>query len=114
MPHHILVVDDEPEILEILARLLRARGIRVSTARRASVARIIMMHEGVDLLIADARIPGENGIDLARAAEELGIPALVMSGDAAWALAHGAAPGQLLSKPFEIEHMLRRVAGELG
>jgi DNA-binding NtrC family response regulator len=107
---HILVVDDEPDILRLLTALLGATpGTRVSTARRASVARAILMREGADLVITDARMPGENGIALARLAEELGIPTIIMTGDNEWALEKGAPPEWLLEKPFEASTIHARV-----
>jgi DNA-binding NtrC family response regulator len=100
---HILVVDDEPDVLNLVAKALgRHEGVRVSTARRAAAARAVLMSDGVDLMITDARMPGENGVALARAAAELGIPALVVSGDTDWALAEGVAPDCLIAKPFEL------------
>lgn len=73
---HILVVDDEPEVLNLVAKLRgRHQGVRVSTARRAAAARAVLMSDAVDLMITDAHMPGENGVALARAAAELGIPA---------------------------------------
>jgi two-component system response regulator PilR (NtrC family) len=112
---HILVVDDEPDILRILSAILgRYPKVRVSTARRASVARAVLMSEPVDLLITDARMPGENGVALAQAAAELGIPTIIMTGDNEWAIAQGAHPVCLLEKPFEAATVQARVARLLG
>jgi hypothetical protein len=47
-------------------------------------------------------MPGENGVTLAEAAAELGIPVLVMSGDVEWAVTHGAAAEYLVEKPFDL------------
>jgi DNA-binding NtrC family response regulator len=108
---HILVVDDEPDILGMLTRLLdTGPDVRVTTARRASVARAILMREGADLVITDARMPGENGIALAKLADELGIPAIIMTGDHDWAIEKGAERELLLVKPFDVAVMRNLVS----
>jgi DNA-binding NtrC family response regulator len=99
---HILVVDDEPDILRLFSAILaRFPEVEVTTARRASVARAILMRRSVDLMVTDARMPGESGIALAAAAAELGVAAIIMTGDHDWAVAHGAPSEHILEKPFE-------------
>jgi two-component system OmpR family response regulator len=111
---HIVIVDDDPAILEVLQRYLAGRRFRVTTARRASVARAILLRDRVDLVLADARLPGENGIELTRAARELGIATLLMSGDEDWAVSRGADGGTLLLKPFALEQAQQRILQALA
>jgi DNA-binding NtrC family response regulator len=107
---HILIVDDEPDVLHALGSLLAQReNVRVTPARRATVARAVLMREQVDLVITDARMPGENGVSLAEAAAELGIPTIVMTGDSAWAIAHGAKTESLIEKPLDVAAMWSRI-----
>lgn len=106
---HILVVDDDPLILELLERALGAANFRVSKARRVSVARDLMCRHAIDLIITDARIPGETGLDLAQSARERGIAVLLMTGDTEWADEHGVEPGQYLAKPFELAELMARL-----
>ncbi|HYM03571.1 MAG TPA: response regulator [Stellaceae bacterium] len=108
-PKHVLVVDDDPAILDVVQRALASEGVRVSTARRVSLARDVLNRQTVDLVITDARIPGETGMSLAQAAGERGIAAIVMSGDIEWATEHGIAPEQYLAKPFDLGHLQRLV-----
>jgi DNA-binding response OmpR family regulator len=110
---HIVIVDDDPTILDLLRRFLSGPQYRVSVARRASVARSMLLREHVDLILADARLPGENGIELTRAAEELGIPSLIMSGDEEWAVSKGADASKLLLKPFGLDQAERRIIAAL-
>jgi DNA-binding NtrC family response regulator len=111
---HILVVDDEPDILRFLSALLeRQDEMRVTTARRSSVARAVLTRESVDLIIADARMPGESGVALALAAAEFGVPTIIMTGDRPWALAQGAPPESLLDKPFDASELQARVEQQL-
>jgi two-component system phosphate regulon response regulator OmpR len=111
---HVLIVDDDPDILRILETYFRHRGMRISTARRAAVARAIWMRDAVDLLLADARIPGENGISLTRDAADSGIRTIIMSGDLDWAVSQGADAGALLAKPFELDAAHDRVLSVLA
>jgi two-component system response regulator PilR (NtrC family) len=110
---HILVVDDDPDVLDVVRRALVAHGCRVSAARRVSVARDILMREPVDLVITDARIPGESGIQLASHVRDCGIAVIIMTGDPDWTAQHGLLPAPCLAKPFELHALWRIVAGYL-
>jgi len=63
---HILVVDDDQRIRDLLARYLFENGFRVTTAADAAMARATMAGLVFDVVILDVMMPGENGIDLAR------------------------------------------------
>jgi two-component system phosphate regulon response regulator OmpR len=63
---HILVVDDDQRIRDLLARYLFENGFRVTTAADAATARATMAGLVFDVVILDVMMPGENGIDLAR------------------------------------------------
>jgi DNA-binding NtrC family response regulator len=107
---HVLVVDDDPDILEVITRALASQEVRVSTARRVSVARDMLLRQTVDLVIADARMPGESGLQLARSATEIGIASILMSGDLEWSEEHGLSADQYLAKPFDLNSLKRLVA----
>ena len=63
---HILVVDDDQRIRDLLARYLFENGFRVTTASDAQGARSSMRGLAFDVIILDVMMPGENGLDLAR------------------------------------------------
>ena len=111
---HVLVVDDDPLILDFVARALADARLRVSTARRASLARDVIMRQPVDLIITDVRMPGETGLHLAETAKQLGIATILMSGDLEWAEAHGLPRDHYLAKPFELRHLLALVEANLA
>jgi DNA-binding response OmpR family regulator len=111
---HIVIVDDDPAILELLHRFLAGPKYRISVARRASIARSLLLRDHVDLVLTDARLPGENGIQLTLAAQELGIPALIMSGDGEWAIRQGADASKLLLKPFGLDQAEQRILAALS
>jgi DNA-binding NtrC family response regulator len=78
----ILIVDDEPDILDVCARTLRRNGFQVITASDAQTARILMQAEAIDLLITDIRMPGESGISLLQSVHELAptLPLMIITG----------------------------------
>ena len=62
-PFVVLVVDDEPNILSALRRLLRANGYQVQTAPGGNEALAVLAQAPVDLIISDMRMPGINGAE---------------------------------------------------
>jgi two-component system phosphate regulon response regulator OmpR len=63
---HILVVDDDQKIRDLLARFLGEQGFRVTTAQDAAAARAAMRGLAFDVILLDVMMPGESGLDLAR------------------------------------------------
>src|ERR687891_264154 len=63
---HLLVVDDDRRIRDLLSRYLSGMGYRVTTAQSAAEARAKLEGLSFDLLILDVMMPGETGFDLAR------------------------------------------------
>jgi len=65
-PPHILVVDDDREIRDLLARFLERHGLRVTAVRDAREARRALPHGHFQLVVLDLMLPGETGMDFAR------------------------------------------------
>jgi len=65
MPH-ILVVDDDREIRELLARFLERHRLRVTAVRDGREARRAWTQGHYHLVVLDLMLPGESGLDLAR------------------------------------------------
>ncbi len=63
---HVLVVDDDLQIRDLLGRYLVGNGFRVTTAADAANARAAMRGLAFDLVILDVMMPGEDGLTLAR------------------------------------------------
>jgi CheY-like chemotaxis protein len=80
----LLLVDDEPELLQVTALMLEDMGYRVGTAHDADEALALLAeeHQAVDLLITDIVMPGMSGVDLVRRARERlpMLPVLYISG----------------------------------
>ena len=62
----VLVVDDDGEILILVAKFLRSNGFRVHTARSGAEMNEALKHAPVDLIVLDLMLPGRNGLDLCR------------------------------------------------
>lgn len=65
-PSSVLVVDDEPVVLDILERALPAHGLTIRTARSADEAIALLDREGFGCILADKNLPGLDGIELVR------------------------------------------------
>ena len=63
---HLLLVDDDRRIRDLLSRFLCGEGYRVTTAMSAKDARAKLLGLHFDMLILDVMMPGETGFDLAR------------------------------------------------
>lgn len=120
---HLLVVDDDDRIRDLLKRYLAKQGFRVSNAPDAAEARKLMKTLTFDCLILDVMMPGESGVELTqslRAHSDIPIILLTAKGeprDRIDGLKTGA--DDYLAKPFEpeelvlrIDAILRRVASE--
>src|SRR5260370_26719030 len=75
---HLLVVDDDRRIRDLLSRFLLAEGYRVTTAETAAVARAKLGGLSFDLLILDVMMPGENGFELSQAIRRSSALAILM------------------------------------
>jgi len=110
---HILVVDDDQRIRDLLGRFLRDNGYRVTTAEDAAVARASMRGLSFDLIILDIMMPGEDGLSLARDLRSSSqIPILMLTAradpeDRISGLEAGV--DDYLPKPFEPRELLLRL-----
>jgi DNA-binding response OmpR family regulator len=62
----ILIVDDEPDVREVLEEYLVAHGYAVVGAESASAAKALVAQHAIDLALVDIHMPGEDGLSLAR------------------------------------------------
>jgi two-component system phosphate regulon response regulator OmpR len=114
---HVLVVDDDRRLRELLARFLAEHGYRVTTAASAAEARAKSGGLAFDAIILDVMMPGENGFDYARAVRaHSDVPILLMTarGDPADRV-NGLEIGadDYLPKPFEPRELILRLANVL-
>ena len=122
---HVLVVDDDHKIRDLLGRYLLENGFRVTTAEDAATARAALRGLAFDIALLDIMMPDESGIDLARdlkATTHLPICMLTARAEAEDRIA-GLEIGveDYVAKPFEprelllrLKNILRRGQAELG
>lgn len=116
-PPHILVVDDDGRLRDLLRRYLSENGFLVSTAADAAEARAKLESLAFDLLVLDVMMPGESGLDLTRDLRRAGtrtgaVPILMLTAMAeAEDRIHGLERGadDYLTKPFEPRELLLRI-----
>ncbi|HUC72308.1 MAG TPA: response regulator [Stellaceae bacterium] len=114
---HILVVDDQKEICDMVQDYLSSEGYRVSIAHDGGGMRRAIAQSPVDLVILDLMLPGEDGLTLARGLrEESSVGIIILTGrgetvDRIIGLEMGA--DDYLPKPFHLRELLARVKSVL-
>ncbi len=110
---HVLVIDDDKRLRDLIARYLTEQGYRVTTAVDAADARAKLAGITFDLLVVDVMMPGESGLELTQSLRESSlVPILLLtamgeSGDRIAGLETGA--DDYLVKPFEPRELVLRI-----
>ena len=114
---HIAVLDDEPDITQLIARYLGAQGFRVSQAHRGAELMALMRNDTPALVLLDLGLPGEDGFAIARQLREhhrCGLVIVSGRGDAVdkvVGLEVGA--DDYVTKPFDLRELLARIKAVL-
>ena len=110
---HLLVVDDDNRLRQLLGKFLAVNGYRITLAADAADARAKLRNMAFDLIVCDIMMPGESGLDLTRdlrrdnAVPILLLTAMSETGDRIRGLESGA--DDYLPKPFEPRELLLRI-----
>ncbi len=110
---HVLIVDDDSRIRELLQRYLAGSGYRVTVASNARDARARLNGLSFDLIVLDIMMPGEDGLALTESLRQtLDVPILLLTArgepeDRIAGLEKGA--DDYLAKPFEPKELLLRI-----
>jgi CheY-like chemotaxis protein len=115
----VIVVDDDPDILEALQAMLEDAGYLVLTTEKGEY--LEQLHNGrlPDLILLDMLLSGKDGRDIARflrgQEETKNIPIVMMSAHpSAEAAARAAGATDFIAKPFEMDALLKKVAQYIG
>jgi len=110
---HILVVDDDPQIRDLLKDYLAQNELRVSVTSNGTEMSAALTEHAIDLVVLDLRLAGEDGMTLARKLrEDSAIPVIMLTGvrdeaDRIMGLELGA--DDYLTKPFSPRELLARI-----
>jgi two-component system phosphate regulon response regulator OmpR len=112
-PAHILIVDDDDRIRELLKKYLAKGGARVSAAADAETARKLLASFEFDVLILDVTMPREDGLSLAasiRKSSQVPIVMLTARGDLEDKMkGYGAGVDDYMAKPFEPDELAAKI-----
>jgi len=114
---HILVIDDDREIRELLGKFLEKQGLRVTLARDAREARRVWALARYSLVVLDLMLPGESGLDVARwLRSQSNVPIVMLTAmgeetDRIVGLELGA--DDYMAKPFNPRELLARIRAVL-
>ena len=110
---HILAVDDDPSVRKMISDYLTDNDLRVTALASGREIAEVMKTETIDLLVLDLRLPGEDGMQIARKLrEESHLPIIMLTGrkdeaDRVMGLELGA--DDYLTKPFSPRELLARI-----
>ncbi len=114
----VLVVDDDPDILEAVCDILEAEGYRVARARHGLEALDRVDRERPSIILLDLMMPVMDGLAFAKALRQRrvdqGIPIVVISADGNPQKAATLGAQGYLAKPFDVEALLSQVASMAG
>jgi DNA-binding response OmpR family regulator len=114
---HILVIDDDPEVRELVTEYLGRNEMRVSSGASGRELAELLEREAIDLVLLDLKLPGEDGLQLARELRERAtVPIVLLTGrseeaDRVMGLELGA--DDYVTKPFSPRELLARVRAVL-
>lgn len=113
----ILVVDDEPDIRDLLIDVLRVEGYDTVPAGNGHVARDLLADKSFDLVVSDTMMPGLDGLELVRwmrGQPHLRATPVVLISAALRPSLDGLGTCVFLPKPFDLEALLEAIAAALG
>jgi two-component system, OmpR family, response regulator len=119
-PDHILIVDDDQDIRELLEAYLRRHGFKVTAVANGRRMNAAVESNAIDLIVLDLMLQGEDGLTLCRDLRVLGkakaIPILMLTArneeaDRVIGLEMGA--DDYITKPFNLEEVLARIRAVL-
>lgn len=112
---HVLVVDDEAELYQMVAICLRQSGFRITTAENTADAYNLLKQDSYDAIVSDVMMPGEDGVTFLGRVHQTwpDIPVILMTGYAQLQMAVDAIKNgafDFVHKPFDFDHIRKIVA----
>jgi len=114
---HVLALDDDRDVRDLVAEYLRQNDLRVTPTASGGEMLAVLAAEPVDVLLLDLRLPGEDGLALARRVRELSrVPIIILTGRTAEAdrvMGLELAADDYVTKPFSPRELLARIRAVL-
>jgi len=114
---HILAVDDDPAMRQLIAEYLRDNDMRVTTAASGYAMTQALAEHAIDLVVLDLRLENEDGMQLARKLrEESAVPIVILTGkrdEADRIMGLELAADDYITKPFSSRELLARIRAVL-
>jgi DNA-binding NtrC family response regulator len=110
----LLIVDDLPEIRDLLSEILSWEGYSVVTAGDGASARKLIAQGGFSLVLVDVVLPKEGGLSVAEYAASLGTRVVLISGSSRVLEAPEKFRWPVVAKPFRIDRLIATVRRALG
>jgi two-component system, OmpR family, response regulator len=116
-PSHVLMVDDDPDICGVVRDYLTQNDFRVTTVSSGKQMLEIIGREAIDLLLLDLRLPGEDGMHLARTVRQTSkVPIVMLTGrveEADRIMGLELCADDYITKPFSPRELLARIRAVL-
>src|SRR5712671_4939537 len=117
LPPHVLAIDDDPAMRELIADYLGENELRVTAVATGAEMEKVLAEQAIDVVVLDLRLAGEDGMQLAKKLRETSeVPIIIVSGrkdeaDRVMGLELGA--DDYITKPFGPRELLARVRAVL-
>jgi DNA-binding response OmpR family regulator len=111
---HILVVETDFVLLNILARALRDRGYQTSMATEAKEAQVMINRDRLDMAVMECLPPDRSRVDLSACADRRGLPIILMSDEPKKTARTSLPHHRIIKKPFQVIELLRIIEEILG
>ena len=116
-PLHVLMVDDDPDVCAVVSEYLSQNDFRVTAVSTGKQMLEILGREAIDLLLLDLRLPGEDGMQLARTVREKSkLPIMMLTGrteEADRIMGLELWADDYVTKPFSPRELLARIRAVL-
>ena len=109
----VLVVEDNGEVRDLLGEVFAHEGYRFALAENGAGMRRTLAKGGVDVVVIDVLLRGENGIDLAQEALDAGAAVVLTTGDHSWRERIEEAGHRHILKPYRLNDLIEIVEAAL-
>ncbi|HZF16606.1 MAG TPA: response regulator [Steroidobacteraceae bacterium] len=114
---HVLALDDDPDVRAVLVDYLQANDLRITATANGREMLAVLADQPVDVLLLDLRLPGEDGLAIARRVREGSrVPIIILSGrtdEADRVMSLELAADDYVTKPFSPRELLARIRAVL-